>query len=109
MAFDKIDVSDLDIRPGQFAPAILARPDSIKAARQQYAERPLPLFPPLAPAATYPVANLGPTMRVAAEAIASKVQAPIELAAQSILSTAALAAHHRAASLRGWPKRQAVR
>lgn len=92
MAFDKIDVSDLDFRPKQFAPVILSRPDPIKAARQQYAERPLPLFPPLAAAALYPVAHLGPTMRVAAEAIANKVQAPIELAAQSVLSTAALAA-----------------
>lgn len=92
MAFERIDTSDLELRPAHFAPSILSRENSARATRENYAEHPLPLFPPLAPAAPYPVANLGPTMRLAAEAIASKVQAPIELAAQSVLSTAALAA-----------------
>lgn len=92
MAFDKIDISDLELRSAQFAPAILSRQDDVRQRRQQYAEHPLPLYPPLAPAAAYPVGSLGPCLRLAAEAIASKVQAPIELAAQSVLGTAALAA-----------------
>lgn len=92
MAFERIDTSDLELRPAHFAPSILSRENPARATRENYTEHPLPLFPPLAPAAPYPVANLGPTMRLAAEAIASKVQAPIELAAQSVLSTAALAA-----------------
>ncbi len=90
MAFDPIDLSNLTLKPAQFAPALLLNQSGV--ARRQYSDRPLPLFPQLAAAAPYPVASLGPCLRQAAEAISAKVQAPIELAAQSVLGTAALAA-----------------
>ena len=90
MAFNRIDASDLELRPAHFAPSILSGQNG--KTRHQNSERPLPLFPQLAAAAPYPVASLGPCLRLAAEAIAAKVQAPIELAAQSVLGTASLAA-----------------
>lgn len=52
----------------------------------------LPLFPSLQPAHPYPVECLGGLMGGAATAIADTVQVPIEIAAQSILATAALVA-----------------
>lgn len=91
MAFDRIDTSDLELRSARGAPAIIAF-DAARSARRAETEQPLPLFPPLALAAPYPVMHLGPTLRQAAEAIAAKVQAPIEMTAQSVLGTAALAA-----------------
>ncbi len=90
MAFEKIDLSDLTLKPAPFAPALLLNHKG--PTKSQSTDRPLPLFPPLAPAAPYPVVSLGPCLRQAAEAISAKVQAPIELAAQSVLGTAALAA-----------------
>lgn len=50
------------------------------------------LVPQLAPPADYPVGALGPTLGEAAVAISRKVQAPIEIAAQSVLAAASLAA-----------------
>lgn len=90
MAFEKIDLNDLTLKPAPFAPALLLT--NRNGSRRQHSDRPLPLFPQLAPAAPYPVASLGPCLRQAAEAISAKVQAPIELAAQSVLGAAALAA-----------------
>lgn len=52
----------------------------------------LPLFPSLQPAQPYPVECLGELMAGAAAGIADTVQVPIEIAAQSILATAALVA-----------------
>ncbi|MBF0819946.1 DUF3987 domain-containing protein, partial [Streptococcus acidominimus] len=51
----------------------------------------LPLFPPLPPAAPYPLDALGPILGEAASAIARKVQAPAAIAAQSVLAAASLA------------------
>jgi hypothetical protein len=54
----------------------------------------LPLFPPLPPAAPYPLDALGPILGEAASAIARKVQAPAAIAAQSVLAAASLAVRH---------------
>ena len=51
----------------------------------------IPLYPPLAPAADYPVEALGPLAAVT-KAIASKIQVPLALAGQSVLAAASLAA-----------------
>ena len=53
---------------------------------------PLPLFPPLPPAAPFPVEALGNILAKAANAIARKVQVSAVIAAQSVLAAAALAA-----------------
>jgi hypothetical protein len=58
--------------------------------------QPLPLFPPLAEAEPYPVDALGVTLARAASTIASKVQVPIAMAAQSVLAVASLAASSHA-------------
>jgi Protein of unknown function (DUF3987) len=55
-------------------------------------EGPLPLFPPLQDAESYPVDALGLTLSRAVKAIASKVQVPLAMAAQSVLAVASLAA-----------------
>jgi hypothetical protein len=59
------------------------------------ANDPLPLFPPLPSAAPYPVDALG-FLSTAAKAIVRKVQVPPEIAAQSVLAVAALAAQAHA-------------
>lgn len=56
---------------------------------------PLPLFPPLPSAAPYPIDALG-FLSTAAKAIVRKVQVPPEIAAQSVLAVAALAAQAHA-------------
>src|SRR6202043_81345 len=56
------------------------------------ADGPLPLFPPLAEPEPFPTAALGATLSRAAKAIASKVQVPPAMAAQSVLAAASLAA-----------------
>jgi hypothetical protein len=53
---------------------------------------PIPLIAELGKSAPFPVDALGPILAPAAEAIASKVQAPIEIAGQSVLAAAALVA-----------------
>ena len=53
---------------------------------------PIPSFPPLPPAAQFPVEALGEVLSEAALAISRKVQLPEIIAAQSVLATAALAA-----------------
>jgi hypothetical protein len=53
---------------------------------------PLPLFSPIPDAAPYPVKALGSTLSEAATAIASKVQVPLAMAAQSVLAAASLVA-----------------
>ena len=55
-------------------------------------EEPIPLFPPLPPAARFPVEALGDVLSKATLAIARKVQVPEVIAAQSVLGAAALAA-----------------
>ena len=55
-------------------------------------ETPIPLIAELGAPAPFPVDALGPILAPAAKAIASKVQAPIEIAAQSVLAAAALVA-----------------
>ena len=55
-------------------------------------EGPIPLIAELGESAPFPVDALGPILAPAAEAIASKVQAPVEIAAQSVLAAAALVA-----------------
>jgi hypothetical protein len=57
---------------------------------------PIPLIPELAPAAPYPVGALGTVLGEAAVSIARKVQCPIEIAAQSVLAVASLAAQAHA-------------
>ena len=57
---------------------------------------PIPLVAELAPAEAYPVNALGPVLSRGAVAIARKIQAPIEMAAQSVLAVAALAAQAHA-------------
>lgn len=90
-ALNPLRSDGLTLNPARFAPAPISL-ETIKPARRVEAEQPLPLFPPLAPAAPYPVMHLGPCLRLAAEAIAAKVQAPVQMTAQSVLGTAALAA-----------------
>lgn len=55
-------------------------------------DSPLPLFQPLAAAEQFPMNALGSTLASAAKAIASKVQVPEAIAAQSVLAVASLAA-----------------
>lgn len=57
---------------------------------------PIPLVAELAPSEPYPVKALGPVLSLGALAIARKIQAPIEMAAQSVLAVAALAAQSHA-------------
>ncbi len=57
---------------------------------------PLPLFPKAAPAKPYPLEALGEGLGAAARAIASKVQCPESMAAQSVLAVAALASQAHA-------------
>ena len=52
---------------------------------------PIPLFPPMPKADPFPVEALGPLLARAVRAIAAKVQVPDAIAAQSVLSTTALA------------------
>lgn len=53
-------------------------------------EGPQPLVREIAPAATYPVAALGP-LRAAVEAVQGMTQAPVAIPAQSALAVASLA------------------
>src|SRR4051812_38492680 len=66
----------------------------------------LPLFPPLPPAAPYPVQELGTVLSEAAQAIARKVQAPDAIAAQSVLAAASLAAQAHADVLMPYGQRR---
>lgn len=59
-------------------------------------DSPIQLIPELAPAALYPVGALGTVLGEAAVSIARKVQCPIEIAAQSVLAVASLAAQAHA-------------
>ena len=59
---------------------------------QQPGDDPIPLFPPLPPGKEFPVKVLGRVLHPAALAIATKVQLPAAIAAQSVLATAALVA-----------------
>src|SRR5262245_4614924 len=52
----------------------------------EHADEPLPLFPPLPPAAPYPLDALGEVLAPAAAAIARKVQVPDAMAAQAVLA-----------------------
>jgi len=87
MTFNPIDTSDLNLRAAHFAPSILSRQNG--KARQQYSERPLPLFPQLAAAAPYPVASLGPCLRLTGSSRMLKrpcASAPLWLSAPPRLS-----------------------
>ena len=66
--------------------------DGEKWEEPQPPEDPIPLFPPLPPAARFPVEALGKILSNAALAIACKVQGSVVIAAQSVLAAAALAA-----------------
>lgn len=57
---------------------------------------PLPLFAPMPPSERYPAEALGPILGRAAMAIASKVQVPEAIAAQSVLAAASLVAQAHA-------------
>lgn len=59
-------------------------------------EGPIPLFPALPKAERFPIEALGPVLSRVAGAIASKVQVPEAIAAQSVLAAAALAAQAHA-------------
>lgn len=56
----------------------------------------IPLVAELASSEPYPIHALGPVLRLGAEAIARKIQAPVAMAAQSVLAVAALAAQAHA-------------
>jgi hypothetical protein len=59
-------------------------------------DAPLPLFPPMPQGNPYPIEALGNALSKAALAISRKVQVPPEMAAQSVLATATLAAQAHA-------------
>jgi hypothetical protein len=59
-------------------------------------DAPIPLIAELADPAPFPVDALGPDLARAADAIASKVQAPLAIAAQSVLAAASLVAQPHA-------------
>jgi hypothetical protein len=79
-----------DALPAGFNDTDLSR--RLTGATDAPIDQPIPLFPPLPPAEPFPVDALGPVLARAAQAIARKVQAPEAIAAQSVLSVAALAA-----------------
>jgi len=56
----------------------------------------IPLVAELAAPEPYPIQAIGPVLARGAEAIARKIQAPVEMAAQSVLAVAALAAQAHA-------------
>jgi Protein of unknown function (DUF3987) len=100
------DVSDY-FEAGNTPDDLKARADSVvlwsPAARRAEApaatiahDDPIPLIPELAPATEYPVGALGAVLGEAAVSIARKVQCPTEIAAQSVLAVAALAAQAHA-------------
>lgn len=66
------------------------RLDQKNEADKLSVDAPLPLYPPLPPAAPYPIDALG-ILSHAAKAIERKVQVPAAVAAQSVLAVAALA------------------
>jgi hypothetical protein len=82
---------------GPWTPTIEPAPDQGNTlASAASDESPIPLIPELAPAAPYPVGALGPVLGEAAVSIARKVQCPTEIAAQSVLAVASLAAQAHA-------------
>ena len=69
----------------------------LKDILAQFPKRdPLPLIPPPIAAADYPLDALGDMLGEAARAIEAMVQCPAELAAQSVLAAASLAAQGHA-------------
>src|SRR4051812_5696418 len=72
--------------------ALIADATAPEIASESDREGPIPLIAELGAPAPYPVDALGPVLAPAAKAIAAKVQAPIEIAAQSVLAAAALVA-----------------
>jgi hypothetical protein len=88
------DVCDWTGSAKQFAALVAsAKPYEPEAAKPgRGADCPLPLFPPLPPSEPFPIVALGATLSRAAKAIASKVQVPPAMAAQSVLAAASLAA-----------------
>lgn len=75
------------------APDIRARLEAAETIRD---EGPRPLFRPLPTGAPFPIAALGPVLGVAAQAIETMIQCPLECAANSVLAVASLAAQGRA-------------
>ncbi|MCI0599952.1 MAG: DUF3987 domain-containing protein [Beijerinckiaceae bacterium] len=65
---------------------------TVKEKRKAEPDGPLPLFPPLPDAEPYPINALGPELSRATKAIASKIQVPPAMAAQSVLAAVSLAA-----------------
>jgi hypothetical protein len=72
--------------------AIAAGKANPTASSKRDSDRPIPLIPDLGEPAAFPVDHLGPDLAPAARAIANKVQAPMAIAAQSVLAAATLAA-----------------
>ena len=70
--------------------------DELRARQRVPSCGPLPLVPPTAPPAEYPVDALGSILGPAARAIARLVQAPAAMAGNSVLAAAALAAQAHA-------------
>jgi hypothetical protein len=64
--------------------------DTINGADEVHAEDPRPLMRELPPADPFPVGALGPVLGPAAAAIQERVQAPLAICAQSVLSAATL-------------------
>jgi hypothetical protein len=87
----KCDVSDF-LDAGGTIEQLHARIDAAPVWSPSPDLGPLPLIPELAASRPYPVEALGDALGGAATAIANKVQAPTELAAQSVLAAASLAA-----------------
>jgi hypothetical protein len=84
-----LDPSDYTVTRGAPKPGWSAEPG--RSAMEQ-----LPLFPALPPSKPYPVTSLGAVLARAASAIATKVQVPDAIAAQSVLAAASLAAQAHA-------------
>jgi Protein of unknown function (DUF3987) len=72
-----------------------ANPTVGQATRGE-ADAPIPLIAELGEAAPFPIDALGPELAKAARGIASKVQAPLAIAAQSVLAAASLVAQAHA-------------
>ncbi len=70
--------------------------ESAGSANSDGQTRPQPLLRKIAPPEPYPMEALGPILGDAAEGIHERVQAPIELCANSVLAAATLAAQGRA-------------
>jgi hypothetical protein len=86
--WDLADLLPADVKDDDIAEWL----EAAKPAGQVAADGPIPLFPALPPAESFPVNALAPVLSGAAASIARKVQVPEAIAAQSVLAVASLAA-----------------